>query len=458
MEKIDLLNTRKTKLYAESTELRKKLSEIIDDSSFVELNAYAFGKNEFYGEGTETLGVLTGYATIDDYPVYIVAQNSKVCNGGLSKANCDKIVSCLEKALGTRTPVLYLLDSQGVQVGEGVAVLEGIASILKLSNQLKDCVPQFAVAIGDVLGSTSLLCANADYTYVLDNSCIAYASPAVISASNKNNTPKDVIGGSKSSNGVKSFVVKSLNEVKESVIKVLNILPEISGILVDTDDDLNRSSLILNSKKDAKLIIDAVFDKDNFVELYKGYSDDVIVGIGRVGGISTGAIVFDGGEEGVELNLSNVLKIQNFASYVIDNNLPLLTFVNTKGIKTDLETSSTPVMCELMNTLYNLSNTARVSVVYGKAIGLGYTAFASKEFGNVYTYAFSDAKISLFDGEVGTAIEFGTFEKEKLQELKEKYAEMQDVFNSAKLGCVDNIIEPQFVRQYVISALQTIVR
>ena len=208
----------------------------------------------------------------------------------------------------------------------------------------------------------------------------------------------------------------------------------------------------------ANLIIDAVFDKGDFVELYKGYADDVIVGIGRVGGISSAAIVFDGGEEGVELNLTNILKIKNFASYVSDNNLPLLTFVNTKGIKADLETASTPVMRELMNTLYNLSNTARISVVYGKAIGLGYTAFVTNQFGNNCTYAFADAKISLFDGEVGTAIEFGTFENEKLQELKDKYAEMQDVFNSAKLGCVDNIIEPQFVRQYVISALQTIVR
>ena len=62
------------------------------------------------------------------------------------------------------------------------------------------------------------------------------------------------------------------------------------------------------------------------------------------------------------------------------------------------------------------------------------------------------------DGEVGAAVEFGTFDNEKLPELTEKYAEMQDAFNAAKLGCVDNIIEPEFVRQYVISALETIVR
>ena len=45
------------------------------------------------------------------------------------------------------------------------------------------------------------------------------------------------------------------------------------------------------------------------------------------------------------------------------------------------------------------------------------------------------------------------------KEELEKYAEENaDPINAAKNGFVDNIIEPQFVRPYVISALQMIVR
>ena len=107
--------------------------------------------------------------------------------------------------------------------------------------------------------------------------------------------------------------------------------------------------------------------------------------------------------------------------------------------------------------LNNLSNLDIISVVYGKAIGLGYTAFASKQFGNRYTYAFADSKISLLDGEQGISATFGTIDNSKISELKEKYIEIQDAFNAAKLGCVDNIIEPQFVRQHIISSLQLLV-
>ena len=83
---------------------------------------------------------------------------------------------------------------------------------------------------------------------------------------------------------------------------------------------------------------------------------------------------------------------------------------------------SASIMREVANMLYALEQTRRVSIVYGKAIGFGYSAFASRKFGNEYTYAFADAKISILDGEAGAAVEFGTIDPEKLDEVKEKYA------------------------------------
>ncbi len=457
MNIIDTLNSRKLKLHDASGDVRKKISEIIDDSSFVELGAFSFGKNEFYDEELEGLGVVTGYATVSGYPLYVVAQNGNLLNGGLSKANLDKISNCLDKAISTETPVIYLLDTKGVQVGEGVAVLEGLATVLAKSNELKGLAPQIVVAVGDVLGSASLLAANADYTYVVGSSCIAYASPSVLSASAKSPLTKEEVGGNKSKNGVMTFNVKELSEVKSSVIKLFDTLPNLSGILSETGDDLNRFTPSLNDKVCANCLIDAVYDKGTFIKMNEGHCDEVIVGVGRVGGISTAAVVFDGGEDGVELTLDNVLKIKNFANFVYDNNLPMLTFVNTKGVKLDYLTSSSPITVEIMNMLSNLSNLDRITVVYGKAIGLGYSAFASKEFGNRYTYAFAGSKISLLDGVEGISATFGTVDSEKHAELKEKYIDSQDSYNAAKLGCIDNIIEPQFVRQHIIATLQILV-
>ena len=457
MDYIDVLKARKQKLLDGSKEIRNKISEIIDESSFVELSAFAFGKNEFYNEDVEGLGVVTGFATINGYPVYVVAQNGNVLNGGLSKANLDKIANCLDKAGSSQTPVVYLLDSKGVQVGEGVAVLEGLANVLEISNELKGVAPQIVVAVGDVLGSTALIASNADYTYVLGNACISYTSPTVISAGANGAITKEEIGGKKSKNGVMTFAVENLGEVKAGITKLFDTLPDFSGIMVDNGDDLNRNAPSLNECACPNCIIDAVYDSGSFIKMYEGYADEVVVGIGRVGGVSTASVIFGGGEEGVELTIENVLKIKNFANFVYDNSLPLLAFVNTKGIKEDEVTSSSQITIELMNMLNALSALNRITVVYGKAIGLGYTAFASSKFGNRYTYAFANSKISLLDGEKGIATTFGTVDSSKIDELNAKYLEIQDSYNSAKLGCIDNIIEPEFVRQHVISSLQILV-
>ncbi len=457
MDIFEKLNANKTKLYQASSDVRKMISSIVDESSFVELNAFSFGKNEFYQEDLEGLGVVTGYARIDDYPVYIVAQNSKVLNGALSKANCEKIQNCLIKAGESTIPVIYLLDSQGVQVGEGVGVMEGLAKILSTATALKDVVTQFAVVVGDVYGSLSLLTAICDYTILVGNSTVSYTSPQVVSAS-ANGVDKNAFGGDKAENGIATFVAKSIDEVKDYILKIYKLLPAFTSICEDTDDDLNRNSLPLNDTKDAKTIISSLFDKDTFVELNKDFAKEVITGIARVGGVSVASIIFDGGEEGVSLNLLNVLKIKNFVNYANDNGLPIINLVNTKGIKEDFTTAKSPVLIEYANMLYALAQANIVSVVYGKAIGLGYSTFVSKQFGVKYSYAFCDAKISLLDGDVGVACEFGVIGQDKINELKEEYAKLQDVMNSARLGCVDDIIEPQYLRQHVISVLQMIIR
>ena len=91
MDKIKLLQTRRSKVLEAGSEIRKTISELVDADSFVELSGYSFSKNEFYGEDAEGEGVVTGFATVEGYPVYVAAQNFKVMSGGVSKANCEHI-------------------------------------------------------------------------------------------------------------------------------------------------------------------------------------------------------------------------------------------------------------------------------------------------------------------------------------------------------------------------------
>ena len=460
MDKIHLLKTRREKLLASGKDIRKQISALVDESSFVEFDTYSFSRNEFYGEDAEGEGVITGYATIDDVAVYVVAQNASVLSGGVSMANCKKIVKCLERAEKTRNPVIYLLNSLGVQVGEGVNVLEGMAEVLATSARLTDSVTQISVVLGNLYGSFALLTANCDFNFMLKDSCASYASPKVISAVSGQNLPQGEVGGVKASkhNGITTFAVESIEEVRNTVCDIFKVLPALSDMVCDTEDDLNRATASLNEKVCPTCLKKAVFDNGKCIELKKDFCPEVITAIGRVGGISVAALIFAGEDKGVELNAQNLAKINDFVIFANDNGLPLITFVNTLGIKADLQTSNSLVMRQAMNLVYNLTQTEKISVVYGKAIGLGYSLFVSKAMGVEYSYAFANSEVALFSGASASA-HFGEVREDKLDELAQKYAdENADPINAAKNGYIDNVIEPQFVRPYVISALQTLVR
>ncbi|MFQ7036371.1 MAG: carboxyl transferase domain-containing protein, partial [Candidatus Borkfalkia sp.] len=221
MDKIKLLQTRRSKVLETGSEIRKTISELVDADSFVELSGYSFSKNEFYGEDAEGEGVVTGFATVEGYPVYVAAQNFKVMSGGVSKANCEKILKCLTLAEKNSTPVVYILNSLGVQVGEGVTVLEGLASVLAKSARLHGVVPQFTIVKGEVYGQAALFTANADFNFFLKEGVLAANSPLVISAKSGKNLPKEEVGGAKAldKTNLVSFTAENMAEIRSKIFK-----------------------------------------------------------------------------------------------------------------------------------------------------------------------------------------------------------------------------------------------
>ena len=445
MDKIQLLQERKAKIIEAGKEIRADIAAIIDEDSFVELSAFSFSKNEFYNEEVAGEGVVTGYATIDGYPFYIVAQNFKALSGGMSKANCDKIVKCQNTAWKNDIPVLYLLNTHGVQVGEGVTVLEGLANVLMTATQLKKYLAQYVVINGEVYGAAAALAAIANFTFFVENKSIF-----VLSAKAGKNLTKEEVGGVNALDKtmIPSFSVGSLNEVKDKIVAIteLRTQPVIDAELNECIPALNEAATVEN--------IMQVFE--NPMEVCASCEPDVKTVLGRIGGISVAAIVFDGGEDGVELDEGKLAKIKAFVDLAYYRQLPLVTFTNVKGICPCMCANNSKVLkataayLELLDAL----DTPKLAVVYKKAIGFGYSLFAAKSMGFDYTCAFANAKIALFDDVQGAQIELGN-EKADKATLAAKYAdENSDPIHAAKDGYIDAIIEPQFVKQYLIASLQ----
>ncbi len=454
MDKIQLLQERKAKIVQASKDIRNDIKNIIDENSFVELSTFSFSKNMFYNEDIAGEGVVTGFATVNDYPLYVIAQNFAQMHGGLSNANCDKIIKCMETAEKNSTPVLYLLNTHGLQIGEGVSVLEGLGKVLAKAIQLKNCTTQYVVVNGEVYGGVAMLAACADFTFFVEKkSVLAVNSPFVLSAkAGKNITAEEVGGASALANTcIPSFVVQNLSEVKEKIAALTEIW---SQPVVDAE--LNLSVPVLNEKADAKNLC-SIFE--NAVEVGGGYLADVKTILGRIGGISVAAVIFND-ENGVQLSTQKIAKIKNFAEIALFYGLPFIVFTDVLGITPCLEENNSYILKEMAEyiEMFQALDTPKISVVYKKAVGLGYSLFASKSIGFDYACAFANAKIALFDDVQGAKIEFSG-EKVDCDALAQRYAdETADPINAAKDGYIDAIIEPQFVKQHLIASLQMLIR
>ena len=195
-------------------------------------------------------------------------------------------------------------------------------------------------------------------------------------------------------------------------------------------------------------MIEAVFDEGTAVTFGTSAPEAGCV-LGRIGGISVAAVVFDA-ENGAELDEVSLVKIASFVEFAGYYDLPFVTFVNTLGLKADLQTSNSLALKAAFKYMekFELLENAKISVVYKKAVGLGYTLFAAKSQGFDYVY----------DGVQGAEIEFSG-EKADKAKLAARYAdENSDPIHAAKNGYVDNIIEPQFVRRYLIASLQMLLK
>ncbi|MBO5480602.1 MAG: hypothetical protein J6A63_05400 [Clostridia bacterium] len=455
MDKLQLLQERKAKLLDAGKEIRAHINVLADEESFVELSAFSFSKNDFYGEDAEGEGVVTGFCTISGYPFYVVAQNFNVQSGGISKANCDKIVKCLNAAEKNLTPVIYLLNTRGVQVGEGVTVLEGLAKLLLRSTQLKGVVPQYAIVDGEVYGSAAMLAAVADFTFFLEKkSVLAVNSPFVLSAKAGKNITKEEVGAANAldKSGMVSFEVPTLEDVRATIVQINDYL--VNPVV---DADLNTAAPALNVSNDAQTLM-TIFELAT--EVCATYEPEVKTILGRIGGISIAAVLFDGGKDGVELTAAKVAKIRTFAEFACAYNVPFVTFTDVKGVCPCMCANNSCVMKEIAEYLDILDtmDVAKIAVVYKKAIGLGYSLFAAKSTGFDYTCAFANACISIVDGAVGAEIEFADEKADKAALVARYNDENADPIHAAKDGYIDDVIEPQYIKQYLIASLQMLTR
>ena len=111
---------------------RERVERLVDKGSFEEIGLFAKHRATYFGMAEKELpadGVVTGCATIDGRLVHLASQDFTVAGGAAGETHCNKVADMMAMSLKTGSPFIFINDSGGARVQEGIDSLAGYARV-----------------------------------------------------------------------------------------------------------------------------------------------------------------------------------------------------------------------------------------------------------------------------------------------------------------------------------------
>ena len=439
---------------------RERVAKLLDEGSFVELDVLVSRNNDY-------AGVVTGYGTVEDRPVYVAAQDYTVHGGAMGAQQAQKICKVLDMAEKTGAPVIFLCDSAGVRLDEGAEAMNAYASVYVRMARLSGVCPLIALILGPVAGGAALMAQLADISIQAgDVGRLMVYGPQVVSAVTGKTVDAKALGGAENmaKQGGVTLTVANENEAFATAEILLQLLPGCNmedAPEIDTDD-LNKL-LETEDASDSDGLLRDLSDNGVYLELYADYGKALRVALARVGGYTCGLVVSNSLEADGELTPTACAKTARFVRFCDCYSIPVVSLINSRGVAVPEADAQSWTMITLSQLLFSYAEatTPKVSVITGNAIGQAYVAMGGKANADV-TYAWPGAVISALTPEAAVQVlytdELKADSKPALEsraELEARFAsDVADAVSAAAQGMIDDVIEPKETRKYVIAALE----
>ena len=145
---------------------RERIERLADPDSFQEIALFAEHRATLFGMAKKDLpadGVVTGCATVDRRLIHLASQDFTVAGGAAGEVHCDKIAAMMEMSLKTGSPFVFINDSGGARVQEGIDSLAGYGRVFYQQRLLSGTVPQISVICGPCAGGAAYSPALTDF-------------------------------------------------------------------------------------------------------------------------------------------------------------------------------------------------------------------------------------------------------------------------------------------------------
>jgi len=162
---------------------RERVEELVDRGSFQEIGLFAKHRATYFGMADKELpadGVVTGCASVDGRLIHLASQDFTVAGGAAGEVHCAKIVEMMQLSLKTGSPFVFINDSGGARVQEGIDSLAGYASVFYKNVMLSGTVPQISIICGPCAGGAAYSPALTDFIIQTKRAQMFITGPQVI--------------------------------------------------------------------------------------------------------------------------------------------------------------------------------------------------------------------------------------------------------------------------------------
>lgn len=461
------------------TSASKRISALLDESSFVEVGSYITARNTDFNMAdreTPADGVITGYGTIDGSLVYVYSQDASVMGGSMGEMHARKIAGIYSMAMKMGAPVIGLIDCAGLRLQEATDALNGFGQMYVSQAMASGVIPQIAAIFGTCGGGMAVSSAMADFIFMEEKQAKLFVnSPNAIDGNRAEVCNTAGAAFQSEDTGLVDFTGDE-DTILKGIRSLITILPannEDDMSYGECTDDLNRVCADLENCAGATdLALTQISDDNFFLEVKKAYAPSMVTGFIRLNGTTVGCVANRTalyGESGVKeadfeaaLSANGCDKAARFVSFCDAFDIPLLTLVNVKGYKAS-KCTERRIAKAAGRLTYAFANATvpKVSVIVGEAYGSAYLTMNSKSIGADLVYAWPSATIGMMDATAAAKIMYAdeiAGADDSLALIQEKAAAYQKLQSSAvaaaRRGYVDDIIEACDTRKRVIAAFE----
>ena len=471
---------------------RERISGLCDpDTRFLEIGLLV-AYDEYDGQAPAA-GVVTGIGIIEGRSVVVVANDATVKAGSWWPETIKKMLRAQEIAMRCRIPIIYLVDSAGVNLPYQGGVFPGqygAARLFYYNSIMRRYlrIPQIAAVMGPCIAGGAYLPALSDLiVMVKGTSFMGLGGPNLVKGATGQTIDAETLGGAAThteTSGVAHYAVDDDQACLTKIRELVAMLPPqrvaSSGTAKEPDSTHLYDLLPADHRMsyDMHEVIRALVDDGQIDEFQPRLAKEMICGDVRIRGLAIGLIANQRGlirgradekpRFGGIVYAESAEKVAFFIERCDRQRIPLLFVQDVSGFMVGPEAEHEGIIRAGARFVEAMA-TARVPklvLTVNHASGAGYYAMAGQGFDPDFIFSWPTGRMGVMEGESaiqavhGPAIEEAKQRRkplapevaEAIDEMREDYEHQLDARYAGARGFIDAIIAPEETRDVLAMA------